>query len=76
MGHRHQSHRRRTYGRRQHELHERRFGPLLEGALDEEGLGAEEAEVLGVAAEPAYGRLRDLLPPTFHNSFRWNQERG
>jgi hypothetical protein len=76
MGHRHQSHRRRTYGRRQHELRERQFGPLLERPLDDDDLGPEAAETVELRAEPAYGRFRDLLPPTFQHSFRWNQERG
>jgi hypothetical protein len=76
MGHRHQSHRRRAYGRRQHELRERHFGPLLDGPLDEEDLGPSDAAALESPAESTYGRLRDLLPPSFQHSFRWSEGRG
>ncbi|HEX5466270.1 MAG TPA: hypothetical protein VFW92_06300 [Candidatus Limnocylindrales bacterium] len=72
MSHRHQAHRRRTYGRRQHELRERQLAPTgldelepsastLEGTawagpLDGYDLPAELSDPNGAA-------LRDLLGP-------------
>lgn len=68
MSNRHHARRRRTYGRRQHEIHERHgFGP-----------GASPPELFDVepVTEPtagfAAGALRDLLAPRP----RWAQGRG
>jgi len=38
MSKHHQSHRRRSYGRRQHEIHERPLEPREQPALDDSGL--------------------------------------
>jgi hypothetical protein len=38
MSKHHQSHRRRTYGRRQHEIHERALEPREQPELDDSGL--------------------------------------
>ena len=65
---RHQSHRRRTYGRRQHELHERRFdrgtwdmsddarGTQLDGADDGFGSGSPLFDLLSPRIRFAQGR--------------------
>lgn len=64
MSKRHQSNRRRTYGRRQHELHERestrRFQPAVED-LDLDGLGvSSQADPLAFL-DPRAPRLRYAL---------------
>jgi len=70
----HQAHRRRSYGRRQHELHERRLRREtwdgFEVAIDE----VDDAEVLDAfeALRPTGQRMFDLLAPRS----RWVAEAG
>jgi len=70
----HQAHRRRSYGRRQHELHERRLRREtwdgFEVAIDE----VDDPDVLNAfeALRPAGQRMFDLLAPRS----RWVTEAG
>ena len=48
MSKHHQSHRRRSYGRRQHEIHERQAEPRTEPQADLDGLSSDDQEQAGV----------------------------
>ncbi len=48
MSKHHQSHRRRSYGRRQHELHERQVEPNSPNPADLDGVGRDDREQAGL----------------------------
>jgi hypothetical protein len=48
MSKHHQSHRRRSYGRRQHEIHERQVEPRTQPQADIDGLAGDDHEQAGV----------------------------
>jgi hypothetical protein len=59
MSKHHQSHRRRSYGRRQHELHERQVEPNNPQQVDLDGAGGTDREQGGLRfeLEPAQRRM-------------------
>jgi hypothetical protein len=59
MSKHHQSHRRRSYGRRQHELHERQVEPNNPQQVDLDGAGRDAREQAGLRLElePVQRRL-------------------
>jgi len=59
MSKHHQSHRRRSYGRRQHELHERQVEPNNPAQVDLDGAGRDDPEQAGLRfeLEPVHRRM-------------------
>ena len=81
MSHRHQAQRRRTYGRRQHDLHQRRLARSVDPktlgvGIDTVDPGPEEAlaPVSGLESEPL--AARGSFPGFFVSGLRWAQGRG
>jgi hypothetical protein len=61
MSKHHQSHRRRSYGRRQHEIHERQVEPRTPPQADLDGLGSADHEQAGVRFDvPRAGQRMSL----------------
>jgi len=58
MSKHHQSHRRRSYGRRQHELHERQVEPRNPQQVDPDGRAGDDREqTVGFDLDPASRRM-------------------
>jgi hypothetical protein len=59
MSKHHQSHRRRSYGRRQHELHERQIEPRNPHQADPDGIAGDDREpaALRFELDPASRRM-------------------
>ena len=81
MRHRHQAHRRRTYGRRQHDLHQRALGPAIEAEMEGIERGADGPELEAGSADVSSWEADAALsvgtfPNLFASNLGWAQGRG